>query len=234
MIQRGVGYEIAGSRSDARAVVLTKTAWNERMSAVGLVPMLEPAEVDSPFRVYENPGFVYDVTKILSVPRERVGEARFAPADSILERIEQKLGELLELPRLMSEPPRAVRTPAGVIDYPRWGEVYYIAGQRFDGENKRYVVVSDDRWNQQKRTVLVIRLTSQPKFPSDEFPEVAGYQACCGELSAVPAAAVNMTGRPATGATRLRLTDMAAVAHGIVNTHVIREYLDEVELEVVR
>jgi len=232
LIQRGVAYEIAGGKPDARAVVLTKDGWNERMSSVGAVPMIEPVAARSPYLVYEEPGFVYDATTLLSVPREVVGEARFTQSDSTLAQIERMLADLLELDRLLVDPPKAIRPPAGPIDYPRWGEVYYIVGQRFDSENKRYVVVSDDRWNQEKQTVLVVRLTSQPKFPSDEFPEIGSGQACCGELTAVPASAVNLARRPSTGA-RVGLGDMAAIARGIASTHVLRDYLDEGELEVV-
>jgi hypothetical protein len=197
--------------------------------------MKTPSEGISPYQVYEtSSGYVYDAAMFLSVPKERIGEARFTPEDSVLERAEEALRDILELERLMADPPRAVRSPPGPIDYPRWGEVYYIAGQRFDAENKRYVVVSDDRWNQKKLTTLVVRLTSRPKVPSDEFPKIGDSQACCGELTAIPANAVELRRRPPTGAKRLGLADMSAIARGVVSTHVIRSFLDEVEIEVVR
>jgi hypothetical protein len=232
LIQRGVAYEITGGKADARGIVVTKTSWNDRMLDIGMFPMMTPREVRSPYLAYER-GFAYDAATIVAVPREFVGEARFTPDDATLAALERQLGDLLELHRLTSDPPRGMRPPAGPIDYPQWGEIYYIAGQRFDGETKRYVVVSGDRWNQQKQTVLVVRLTSQPKFPSDEFPELSGYQACCGELTAVSAHRVELRQRPAEGARRVGLTDMAAIGRGIINTHVLRTYLDPIELEVV-
>lgn len=39
--------------------------------------------------------------------------------------------EILDFERLLRDPPRATRPPAGPLNYPRFAEIYYLAGDRY-------------------------------------------------------------------------------------------------------
>lgn len=154
--------------------------------------------------------------------------------DQSLYRLERALAELIDAPRLTRERLRATRPPAGRIDYPQWGEIHYPKADRIAGEAKRYLVVSNDLWNQQKKTVLICRTIAQAKHPVDEFPMIqnGAAQAVCGDLAAVSPNRLDLDRRP-RGQTRLGLQEMAAVVRGVTHTHLLREYLDEFEIEAV-
>jgi mRNA-degrading endonuclease toxin of MazEF toxin-antitoxin module len=232
MIHRGVAYSI--NDSDAVAVVLTKDSWNSRMIGVGAVPIRPRDGGTSPVALPldDDPEQCLDPARLLVIPRERFGKAVRVLDDESLHRLERALGELIDAPRLMAEPLRGTRPPAGQIDYPQWGEIYYRNTERIQGEAKRYLVVSNDLWNRQKATVLVARTTTQPKHPTDEFPLVQNGEAqvVCGELAAVRAYALDLERRP-QGQPRVGRKEMAAVVRGITRTHLLQNYLDPFEIE---
>jgi mRNA-degrading endonuclease toxin of MazEF toxin-antitoxin module len=234
MIQRSVAYSINGTGTDG--VVLTKDSWNSRMLAVGVVPIKPYDELTSPaaLPLDDEPTLNLDPARLVIAPQEKLGRPVRVLDDDSMHRLEQGLAELIDAQRLTTEPLRAVRPPAGQLDYPQWGEIYYPKADRIGGEAKRYVVVSNDLWNSQKKSVLVARTTTQPKHPTDEFPLVAGgvAQVVCGELGAIRPSALDLDRRP-RGQTRLGLKEMSSVVHGITRTHVLRDYLDEFELEAV-
>jgi mRNA-degrading endonuclease toxin of MazEF toxin-antitoxin module len=237
MLQRGVAYEIeiAGRTQPPLAVVLTKNSWNSRMLSVGAVPITPRSETTSHLALPldDEPDQVLDPTGLLVVPREKCGRPVKELDDPSLHRLERGLSDLIDAGRLLADPPRGTRPLPGAIDYPRFGEIYYRKGDRIGGEAKRYVVVSNDLWNQRKITVLVARTTTQPKHPTDEFPIVQDgtAQVVCGELGAVPASALDLERRP-QGQKRLGLLEMAAVAKGVTHTHLLRDHLDEIEAEL--
>ncbi|MGI9188224.1 MAG: hypothetical protein ACR2J9_12040 [Gaiellales bacterium] len=181
----------------------------------------------------EGSGLAFDITRLVSVPHGRIGEALAVIDDDVLRGIERAASALLDAERMLAEPPRATRPPPGPIDYPRCGEIYYIAGERIGDEAKRYLVVSNDRWNQRRETVLVVRTTTQTKRPFVEFPVIhdGAAQVACGELTAIPAAAVELRERP-PGRHRVGLSDLAGVLRGCSHTHVLRDYLDPFDVEV--
>ena len=234
MLQRGAVYSIVGL--DASVVVLTKNSWNQRMLSVGAVPIGPRGDTTWALArpLEDDPDQILDPTRLIAVPRARFGRATAVLADESVHGLEQSLSELVDAARLLDEPPRATRPPAGPIDYPRWGEIYHRKGERIAGEAKRYAVVSNDLWNQRNVTVLVARTTTQPKHPTDEFLVVSGgaAQVVCGELTAVPANALDLDRRPPQGQVRLGISDMAAVVRGTTYTHLLRDYLDEFHIEV--
>jgi len=239
VLQRGVAYEIeiAGRAGTPLAVVLTKNSWNGRMLSAGAVPIGPRTEATSPFALPldVDPAEVLDPSRLLAIPQEQIGRPVKELDDGSLHRLERALTELIDASRLLAEPPRGTRPIPGVIDYPRLGEIYYRKGHRIEGEAKRYVVVSHDLWNQKNITVLVARTTTQPKRPTDEFPIVqdGSAQVVCGELTALPASALDLDNRP-QGQKRLGLQDMAAVARGFTQTHLLRDYLNPIEAEIGR
>jgi mRNA-degrading endonuclease toxin of MazEF toxin-antitoxin module len=232
MLQRGTLHAIDGT--DARAVVITRDAWNARMSSVGMVPLASTAATHGFLApLGEGSGLAFDVTGLVTVPRGRIGEALAVIDDGVLHGIERAASALLDAERILADPPRASRLPAGPIDYPRCGEIRYLVGERIDGEAKRYLVVSNDRWNQRRRTVLVVRTTAQTKRPFEEFPLIhdGAAQVVCGELTAIPAAAVELRRRP-PGMNRVGLLEFAAVLRGCSFTHMLRDHLDPFEVEI--
>ena len=153
MLQRGTLHAIDGT--DARAVVITRDAWNARMSSVGMVPLASTAATHGFLApLGEGSGLAFDVTGLVTVPRGRIGEALAVIDDGVLHGIERAASALLDAERILADPPRASRPPAGPIDYPRCGEIHYLVGERIDGEAKRYLVVSNDRWNQRRRFLV--------------------------------------------------------------------------------
>lgn len=233
MFERGVAYAINGL--DTVAVVLTKNSWNNRMLSVGAVPISPRQETSSPLalRIEQLHESVADVTRLVVVGRENLGRAEFVLDDEQMHAVERALGDLIDSRRLLADSPRGNRPPPGAIDYPRWGEIYYRRGEQFGGETKRYLVVSNDLWNQRKTTVLVARTTTQTKHPTEEFPLVqqGEAQVVCGELAAVAPHNLDLDQRP-QGQIRLGLGDMAQVARGVTHTHLLRDHLDEFEPEV--
>jgi mRNA-degrading endonuclease toxin of MazEF toxin-antitoxin module len=229
MIDRGVAYEINGTGK--LGVVLTKDSWNRRMLNVGVVPISpKDDERTSPLALPldDDPSQCLDPARLLALPRERLGRPRLALDDASLHRLERAVAELIDAERMTRRELRATKPPAGKIDYPRWGEIYYPKSERIAGETKRYLVVSNDLWNQQKRTVLICRTTTQEKYPADEFPVIQGgaAQAICGDLAAISPHHLNLDRRP-QGQTRLGLQDMASVVRGVTHTHLLRDYLDD-------
>jgi hypothetical protein len=236
MVDRGIAYSINGT--DKQGLVLTKDSWNSRGFGVGLVP-ISPTDDErtSPLALPldDDPTLCLDPARLVLVPREALGKAQRALSDPSLQRLERKLGELIDAARLTTRPLRGIKPPAGRIDYPRWGEVYYRKSERIQGEAKRYLVVSIDDWNRQGNTILICRTTTQPKQPTDEFPIVQDgkSQVVCGELAALAPHGLDLDQRP-QGQVRLGLQEMAAVVGGIAHTHLLRDYLDDpFEIEAV-
>ena len=229
MLQRGTIVQVDGL---GRALVLTKTSWNLAMHGVGVVPAV-PRATASPTATIDpwDDQEAFDPTRIVVVPQRAAQEIVAVATDTLLHSIERGLAELVQARRLLNTPPKLARPPAGRVDYPRWGDIYYINAAATT-ERKRYVVVSFDEWNAAHKTALVVRLTSRQKQSDAQFPAVADgtSRACCGEVTAVSAAAIDQRARPHDTVSRLNLNDMVAIARGIPATHLLRDYLTESEL----
>lgn len=69
----------------------------------------------------------------------------------------------------------------------RWGEVWWV--DIGVGENKRFVVVSENGWNETFPTVLAVRLTqSSNRHPGPGFPLIANKPqtiAICGQVTTI-------------------------------------------------
>jgi len=218
-MQRGVAYTLGrpSSGGTVSALVLTNDRWNEVMRGVGVVPLKEPFAPDSPLTPMVG-RLQADVGRLVNVSQEYLAEAACVPDPAELRAVEEGLVDVLDLRRLTGPNPRAPTPVPGKLDYPRWAEIYWVQGQSTGDENKRYVVVSNDVLNQRTRVPIVVRTTTRPKKPFEEFPEVldGAAQAFCGEATAVASSAVDQRNRPAPS--RLPLGDMGAVAHGLAHT----------------
>ncbi|MHB1162566.1 MAG: hypothetical protein ACYC66_08785 [Chloroflexota bacterium] len=155
----------------------------------------------------------------MSIDKYGLGRPLVVLDDVRLALVEDVLCHILALEELCRAEPGRPRLPAGAIDYPLWGEIYW-AGEPIDGEYKRWVVVSRDDWNRATGTSILVRTTSQKKRSGPEFPSIQKGQAraCCGDATTILARRIRHQGkRP--DPERLNTQDMAAIARGIVETH---------------
>jgi mRNA-degrading endonuclease toxin of MazEF toxin-antitoxin module len=202
-------------------LVLTNNRWNATMHSVGVVPLRMPDGNTSPLApiVSTSPALQAVAGRLLVVEKASLGAARFVFEGEQLAPVEDALMEVLALDDLFRSPPRRPPSPSGAVTYPRWGEVYYVAGQRFDTEHKRYVVVSNDRWNRADGTAIAVRTTTQARRWGAAFPDIQQgvARACCGDATAFAARRFILRTRPQPA--WLPLADMTAIARGLVETH---------------
>ncbi len=225
---RGAAYALLPSsavRSHA-VVVLTTNAWNSTMTQVGAVVVRR--EVDE----FEIP----HVTELASLGRA-VGcavvsiDAPPQPSSVIgplvrmlspdeLSGLEERVCAFLDLPRLRAGRPIRPELPGDATTYPVWGDVYR-AGPPIDGERKRYVIVSPNRWNCIAPYFTVVRTTSRDKANLDAFPLIQRdtARASSGDLSLRGKAEILLAPRDRPTPRTLTYADMAAIAKGIVFTH---------------
>lgn len=109
-------------------------------------------------------------------------------------------------------------SPAGPIDFPRWGDIYWATGFETGGQDKRYVVVSHDHHNKATRRPFLVRTTTAPKRNVQDFPVVqdGAAHSCPGELRTAGEESVSLARRPTPD--HLVLADMVATAYGIAST----------------
>jgi hypothetical protein len=187
------------------------------MRSLGVVPLKEPFAAPSPLTPTVG-AFQADVGRLVNLPKDVLGGAVLAASTAETREIENGICDVLDLARLTGPNPRSPQPPPGPINYPHWSEIYWLGGRDTGGENKRYLVVSNDPWNQQANTPIVVRTTSSSRrHSSDEFPEIQRGQALavCGEATIVPAQAVNLRRRPQPSS--VPLSDMVSVALGIAH-----------------
>ncbi len=224
-------YATPQSRAGTVAVVvLTNDVWNRTMRSGGvhvhgvvrLVDPVVPPGITAP---------VIDVglgrplqalpTQVLLRKETDLGQVLAILHEPSLAPIEDGLALALGFLPLFADPPRVPPSPTGPTNYPEWAGIYYAPSLRVDDQAKRYVVVSTNLQNAQRKAVMVVRTTSQAKHPRAgiAFPDVAGgaARACCGDLTTVLASALPLK-QPFTPQ-RLSFADMRAIAHGIAETH---------------
>jgi mRNA-degrading endonuclease toxin of MazEF toxin-antitoxin module len=218
-MQRGVAYSLdrPSTAGTEGVLVLTNDRWNDAMNSVGVVPLKQPFA--EPTRLTPMVGALQaEAGKLFNLPQGQVAEPLMAPDGDELQAVEIGVCDVLDLARLTGSNPRSPQPPPGQINYPRWSEIYWVGGSNTGGETKRYIVVSNDFWNQQMQSSIVVRTTTSPRRRgSDEFPEIqqGGALAVCGEATLVPAGAVNARQRP--NPSRLNLRDMTAIAFGVAH-----------------
>lgn len=221
-IQRGVAYTLEASSPQTVAVlVLTNDRWNAAMHAVGVVPLRTPEGDGSPLApiVSKTPPLRAVAGRLVAVEKASLGAARLVLEAEQLARVEDALCEVLALRYLRGASPTRPPSPPGPVNYPRWGEAYYVAGQRFGVEHKRYVVVSNDQWNHADGTAVAVRTTTTARRWGTAFPAIqdGAARACCGDATTFAAPRFVMRGRPQPQ--WLPLADMVAIARGLIDTH---------------
>ncbi|MBI4492220.1 MAG: hypothetical protein HY690_05450 [Chloroflexi bacterium] len=225
-IQRGLAYAAPRSQVDTVAgLVLTNDVWNRKMGVYGVVRLIEPSFPDRLVAPVLDLGLGRPLQalpgQLVLRGAEDLGEALAALDAAVLARVEDGLAVALGFPYLFRDPPAAPPTPAGPMDYPEWGGLYYATSLRVGNEAKRYVVVSINSQNAAKQAVLVVRTTAQTKHPTHgiAFPRIEDgtKHACCGDLTSIMARTLPLQ-RPFVPQ-RLSLADMRAIANGLMETH---------------
>ncbi|MGH2458939.1 MAG: hypothetical protein ACRDIY_08730 [Chloroflexota bacterium] len=143
-------------------------------------------------------------------------EIRLVPDPGEFEKVGRGLADLLHLESLCDDPPVAPPPVAGAHPIPRWGEIY-DAGPPIGPtrQTKRYVVVSDERWNAMGRGAIAVRTTTRQKAWGEAFPSIEGRaaRACRGDATVFPVTQFDMRRRPQPSS--LSLDDMVAIARGL-------------------
>lgn len=227
-VLRGALYALVPS-SAARShavVVLTTNTWNAAMSQVGAVVVRrEVDDFETPHAI-ELAGVGRAIgCAIVSLdapaqPSSVIGPLLRMLSPDELNALEERVCAFLDLPLLTAGRPVRPELPGDPTTYPAWGEVYR-AGPPIDGERKRYVVVSPNRWNCIAPYVTVVRTTSRDKTNIDAFPRMQGgsARASCGDLSVRARGEILLMPRDRPTPRSLTYTDMAGIGRGIAFTH---------------
>ncbi len=220
-VHRGTVYGYAGGRAGTIGfLVLTNDDWNDWMEDVAVVPLqpADPAGVKPEESIVQIGRPLRIITgRVLNWSKAELGQPIYVLEEEKMAQVEDMLVDVFALHDLYLQPPREPASPPGPVDYPRWGQICW-AGPRIDGDRKRYVVVSNNYWNRDTKTSLVVRTTGQERRGGVFFPAIqAGKaRACCGNVTTFSRAAIDLTGnRPFPSS--LNLKDMAAVAEGLVD-----------------
>jgi mRNA-degrading endonuclease toxin of MazEF toxin-antitoxin module len=215
---RGYIFDVEGkSANTVGALVLTNNVWNRIMSGVAAVPVRGPA-VRPPQGALRIRGMGWiDLPAMAHLPQAKLTNALYKLTPEAMDRVEDKVVEVLALVDLCCGDPLPPHSPPGAVTYPRWGDIYWTQGFDTGGQDKRYVVVSHDHHNAATQRPFLVRTTA-PKCNAQDFPLVQGGAAhtCPGELRTAPSAAVEMRKRPKPDS--LNVHDMAATAYGLVST----------------
>lgn len=219
---RGAAYGLRGYPPPAALLVVTNDLWNTRMNSVGGVLVSPGNNSDTfPVRLSTRGGWA-NPTRLLALPMERLEAVpRYRASATEMHTIEATLRTVTAMHRLLQKPPKPPDLPAGSVNYPLWGEIYY--GPAIQGQPKRFVVVSVNIHNAKVGRVLAVRLTSKPKRSRAgiAFPLVSNGlgHACCGDISYLDSTMLRWTsgqGRPKPSS--LALPDMVEVIRGIKET----------------
>ena len=215
-------YGLHGYRPPAGLLVVTNDLWNSRMNSVGGV-LVSPGSGSDAFPVRLGMlGASANPTRLLALTKDRLEPAPSYKARAPeMHAIEATLRTVMAIQELLQIPPKPPGLPAGAVEYPLWGEIYY--GPAIQGQPKRYVVVSINMHNAKAGRVLAVRLTSKPKRSRTgiAFPIVSkgSGHACCGDVSYLESAMLRWRsgeGRPKPSS--LAMPDLVEVIRGIKET----------------
>ena len=234
-IARGTAYEYLRATGGTRAaLVLTNNVWNRKMREACVVRLSFPVSADgllTPILRTDPPLQAFPATPVL-VSQASLGSPMHVVREDDLQRVEDALAMLLGFPHLFAVPPRVPPSPVGGVDFPAWSHIYYLRRREVVAadaavdpfEDKRYVVVSVDRWNRRSDTVVAVRTTSRTKHPIEgiAFPAIEDgrIRACCGDASSFKASAFDRDRHFAP--LHLPFEQMVAIADGVAETHGLR------------
>ncbi len=224
-IRRGVLYRVPTFRRASGLLVLTNDEWNEAptldLAGALTYPEAGPGRTEIPRTgVWAGP--------LLAIPKADLADALVELGAAQLGPVEAALVESLALRELLSTPPRAPQGLPGVIDYPRWSQIYYAADPVGDPpERKRYVAVSHDAYDRALGGAIFVRTTTSARRGGRGIPALRdGAKAVCVLATFISSQSVRMRRsdqRPDPA--QLFLVDMAMVAAGLVDAFELADAL---------
>jgi hypothetical protein len=176
---------------------------------------LDPLSVSLGDGTFALPGFVTPIRL------DQLGSQAYVPDIKEMHAVTATLTSLLVVKTLLDDHPEPPKSPVGSVTYPAWGEIYY--GPAYNGQQKRYVVVSHNQHNQITGRAIVVRTTSKPNrgrarsSNSALFPviEDGKAHACCPDVRTLPQRELKLlpANRPTPQA--LPMADMTVVARSL-------------------
>lgn len=214
-IRRGTIYQVPEFKTASGLLVLTNDEWNEAQTKEiagtpvfsGVGPGREPI-----------PGTSLFAGTVLTVEKEWLATAVRQLDASQLKPVEDMLTDVLALDLLRTSPPQGPTGQPGLIDYPRWSEIYYAGPPLGDPpEPKRQVAVSSDGYNHALKGAIFVRTTTSSRRGGEAFPALAdGTKAVCMLPTFIPSTNVRLGARERRPVPRqFFLPDMAAIASGL-------------------
>ena len=217
-IRRGVLYRVPAFVRASGLLVLTNDEWNETTTEdIAGTPTY--ADAGSGRTVV--PGTGTWTGPLLAIPKADLAEANVELDSAQLRVVEDALCDALALRELLGTPPRSPHGFPGVIDYPRWSQIYY-AGVPLGSppERKRYLAVSHDAYNRALEGAVFVRTTTSTRRGGRGIPTLGDgtTKAVCVLPTFISRHSVGMRPRdqrpqPA----QLSPADMATVAAGLVD-----------------
>lgn len=213
-IRRGTFYRV---RTFARALgllVLTNDEWNEASTSEvsGALVYPDPGAARTPI-----PGLTLHAGPLLRVLKDDLTDPLVEFSPDQVAPVEDAISEILGLDALLSDPPRVPASQPGVIDYPRWSNIYY-AGQPVGTppERKRYLAVSQDQYNRVLDGAVCVRTTTSERRGGSTIPTLRDgvTKAVCVLPTFYSTHGVGIHG-PRPVPAHLFLADMVTVAAGL-------------------
>lgn len=214
-IRRGTIHRVDSFTKALGLLVLTNDEWNDAATKELAGALVYP---DAGPGREQIPAAGLFAGTLLSTPKSELGVALVQLAAGQLKPVEDMLIDVLALDRLRAMPPQAPPTQPGVIDYPRWSEIYYAGPPLGEPpQPKRRVCVSNDSYNRALKGAIFVRTTTSPNRAGEGFPELRdGTKAVCLLPTFIASSYVRLAardGRP--DPRRFFLPDMAAIAAGL-------------------
>lgn len=214
-IRRGTIHRVREFPRAFGLLVLTNDEWND-------APTSELAGA----LVYQDagpgresiPGTVLFAGPLLSTPKAVLDVALQQLEAAQLKPVEDMLVDVLALDRLRTTPPQGPVGQPGVINYPRWSEIYYAGPPVGEPpQTKRRVAVSIDSYNRALKGAIFVRTTTSANRGGVGFPELRdGTKAVCMLPTFISASYVRLGARDRRPDPRqFVLSDMAAIAHSL-------------------
>lgn len=216
-IRRGTIYQVREFKTASGLLVLTNDEWNDGQTneLAGTAVFSGPGAGREPI-----PDTQLFAGTVLTIPRTWLATAVTELDSAQLAPVEDLLRDVLALDILRANPPQRPTGQPGVIDYPRWSEIYFAGPPLGDPpEPKRQVAVSNDNYNRALKGAIFVRTTTSSRRGGAEFPSlVDGTKAVCmlpSFISSTNARIGRHDGRP--DPRQLFLPDMATIADGLGN-----------------
>lgn len=194
-------------------LILTNDEWNnaatEELSGPRVFSEGGPGRTPIPdLGLYAGP--------LLMVPKAELSTEVVQLAPAQLAPIEESVTELLGLDALLGQPRRAPDVQPGVIDYPRWSNIYY-AGDPVGTplERKRYLTVSHDTYNRTLGGAVGVRTTTSERRGGRTIPLLSDgvTKAVCVLPTFFTSHRADLRSRPRPS--QLHLADMHTVAEAL-------------------